>query len=293
MNTLHLKKYVEQWMFLQDIPAPCDDQCIVFDTDLPDQIDENNNHKLVSLRSMQWCWIWWKLLSLAKQHRHIIFIMTETSLNEISDDLDAITNYAPLLILNTNHIAQRRDLWVVFGRAIHCLDPVDLQSFQNILVDKQNPIYCRIQPWEYPQQLIDKNIERDQYVSVAPYWLQWNQWTVLCFGRITHECLHALHINQEQWWWYDCFFWLSAFLTITDQIRDSLLQTERLVLVWDHDWVFLDMYAKNLLYSQSLYDIDIQLVTPIYEWITTLHPDYFYEQAWFWVEQLVWVFSHK
>ena len=117
--------------------------------------------------------------------------------------------------------------------------------------------------------------------------MNWFTWTVIAFGNSSIQAIHAAAILLSEGHWIDLFLATNYALKLNKDIKESLKKTRRLVIVSDQIWGWLyEYFIKGMLLENHITDIEVVFVTPNYETITTILPEYIYEQGrfdWAWI----------
>lgn len=117
--------------------------------------------------------------------------------------------------------------------------------------------------------------------------MNWFTGTVIAFGNSSIQSIHAASILLSEGHGVDLFLATNYALKLSKDIKESLKKTRRLVIVSDQIWGWLyEYFIKWVLLENHITDIEVVFATPNYETITTILPEYIYEQAhfdWAWI----------
>ena len=105
---------------------------------------------------------------------------------------------------------------------------------------------------------------------------------MLAPGGILVYTIHALQHLQDAGSAYDLFALADYDIQITDELKQSILKTEKLIVILDQKKRSLyEQTIKSKLRDAGLFDTEIRFIYPHTEKINTILPDYLWEQAGF------------
>lgn len=301
MSFINLSDYIIQWGFLRNLSHTGKFDCIIYEQFTKEWFDIP---KWITLHTFQELWIerWISgtLSTIQSEYKRILLILDQVHRSELIPYLE---NYSPNdweslhgIALHSgiswmlNGIWKRNTLWWI---SIHTWaivhDPFDVPSFFSWLEQPWVHLHM-IHDWDYLSNLYMWNEEArsdETLHSLTWFWFSGHNGTLLCTGRVVSEVVWAVQVLQEQERFYDVFVSELSTPKITDELRESLIKTERLIIISDQSSQVIYTMITTLLDVAWLSEVAIEFVTPQTEWVTTTQWEYLYEQAKFSKEGLV------
>lgn len=299
MNPINLQAYIANWLVLTNLSWRNLYDVVVYESFTNSTIELPDDVTMVSLSQLSttW-WIAGKIKTLQKQYKKILLILENTPISWIiellqipawkGEKLTVIGLWTGLSWIYSLWTPIMHDIAYVWVTPISINDPHDVTQFFALLEQEWNN-YIRIQSGEYPPTLLASvpvNNEWGTY-SCIPNWLSWPNGTILVWWRVSNELLYACTKLQDSSILYDCFLCTDWKWSISDELRDSLLRTEKLIIVIDWNEEYSKQYAQNILFWSGLYDVEVVILSPEIWWVTTTQVEYIYDQAWFGVEWFI------
>ncbi len=299
MNPINLHQYIANWMILTNLAWRDLFDVIVYENFSNDIIELPKDIKLISLSNLgKWSWVAWKVATIQKTHKKVLVVLEHTPVTWLlslletparkDESLIVISLGTGLSWIASFWKATTHDIWYIWATQTAIHDPHDVvQCFG--LLEQQWKRYIRIQSWEYPPTLIESVPVINEWwlYNCIKHWLSWPNWTLLVWWRVSNELFYACSKLQEAWPMYDSFIVTDWNWAITDDLRNSLLNTEKLILVVDWNEKYAKQYAQSTLFNSGLYEVEVIIISPEVNGVTTTQIEYLYDQADFWVESFV------
>lgn len=184
-----------------------------------------------------------------------------------------------------------RDISKARDFGLDVIEPIYYEQVLDFLDNQTNSCYIRINehtPWKNQLPEIKSQWH---FVSFQNQWYSWSNWTILCFWSTLIDSLYGAGHLQEDWNAMDLFASYTPFFTLTEDIKESLKRTEKLVIIIDqHLWSLYDIWLMWTLLDSELKNISITFITPYYKQVSSLALEYMYEQAdmdWFSIKERI------
>jgi len=304
MNLVNLQEYVRHWMILNNIESWKMADAVLFETPLTKEMLEEKSVPVYSLTELtDTNGIWWVLVSLLEKHPRLVVVLDALPVSSLLPALQALKHthagaVQKLTIINTSSwiswikakgANESSDCHFLQGLWVDCFDPSDVVTFFWLL-DHKWVRYIRLQTGDYPSALYEwftGELQEWWVLSLKSQWLSGAHGTILVSGRAGMDMVNSLVTLQKNEIMYDCFVAQQHSWAISDWLRDSLLQTERLIIVSDSNEDQLFHYAQALLFNAGLFETEVRAITPDVAAVTWFHDDYMYDQAGFGPHQFV------
>lgn len=300
MNIINLYEHIRYWHFLLDLQKNNPFDLIVFE-EIPEWFIEN--HKKLKLNIMRldnlWYefWISWTIAWLSKQYKNILFILDKLNYIYIiptikrlwDSNITVINLWSGISWTLNKWIPELEDIWVLSNFNINIFEPYDLLSLIRTLQLKWNK-YIRISYKELPINLFEWADNYDNYnkqiVSLTEFGLTGDSGTIIFWWYMINEIIHTINLAQQKWIFYDWFMINSYDFKISDELRDSLQKTEKLIIILDQINSNYPSLIKAKLFDNWLFDTEIITIYPSISGINTNLEEYIFSQAkfdWVWI----------
>jgi hypothetical protein len=293
MSFIHLSNYISQWWVLRNFSLGGQFDCIVYEHFVKEWFDMPEG---LVVRTFEELWIEHSLSgaldTLSKEYKKILIVLDQT---HWSDTIPFLESYSPQEWESIHIIALHSGIsWLLSGNgtrntwswiSIHSSarvhEPFDVPSFFQWIEASWIHLHS-IHDWEYVNNLFTWN--EDARGDEPVHGMTWfgfsgHNGTVVCSWRVVSEVVWALQVLQQQEHFYDLFVSEYATPQITEELRESLLKTQRLILISDQSTQVLYTMITTLLAVAWLNEIAVDFITPQTEWVTTTQWEYLYEQA--------------
>lgn len=293
MSFINLSDYILQWGILRNLSHSGQFDCIVYEQFTKEWFDIPTG---ITLRTFEELgiesWISWALAALETEYKSILVILDQTHRSECIPFLE---NYTPeewssihIISLHSGISGmlsgnwKRNTLgWVSIHTWAIVHDPFDVPSFFWWLEEKWIHMHM-IHDGDYLSNLYlwNEDARSDEKLhGMTWFGFSGHNGTVICSGRVVSEVVWTLQVLQEQDHFYDLFVSELATPKITDDLRESLMKTERIIIISDQSTQVLYTMITTLLAVAGLSDMALEFITPNTEWVTTTQWEYLYEQA--------------
>jgi len=299
MNPINLYEYIKNGLVLTNLAWRDLFDVVVYESFTNTKVVLPKELPMLSLSDLgQWNGVAWKILELQKRYKKILFVMENTSVEQIISllripeekeaTLTIVNLSSGLSWLVTSWKTHLEDIAVArTGKSSIC-DPHDVvQCFW--LLEKEGNNYIRIQAGDYPPALVENvpTTNEGWLYSLIKHGLSWPMGTLIVWWRVANEILYACSKLQEESVMYDSFLCTDWRRSITDELRDSLLRTEKIIIVTDWDEEYMKEYTQSKLFQSWMYEVEVIIIAPDQANVTTTQIEYLYEQAWFGIEAFV------
>ena len=296
MQSLFLTEYIKSSMFLQDLSNELLDHDVNFDLIISDinysespalLITPENKPNNVSLIDS-----WIDAINTSK---HPLIILNELNSNSISP-IFALKEKQNITIINVNTwlwsygkklSPETKDLDIV-PNEFDIFEPIDLENFRNIL-KKNWKQYIRLLHKELPSAIFDvdelwiidsellKNLD---LMSLKTYWFAWNDWTILVAGSLFATAIQTWEMLQNHNKQLNMFILQKLNSKRSENIIDGIKNTQRLFILIDHNASDnIKNRINKRLNNLGLTNIQVNIIAPKYEKLTTIFNEYQEEQS--------------
>ena len=294
MPSLFLTEYIKSNMFIQDLREELADRDVNFDLIVSDLnysdcpilcINPNNKPENVSLIDA-----WKDAISVSK---HPLIILSELNLSFLEPILSVLNdkNYATIINIHAW-------LWS-YGKKIspeindldeyicklnfHSFEPIDLENMRNIF-KQNNRQYIRLLHKEMPDAIFDIDelwiidasmLENLDSISLKTYGFAWNDGVILATGSLFATVIQTWEIIQNHNKQISIFVLQRLNADWSEDMIENIKNSKKLFIMIDHDnSEELRKWIKNGLKKYWLTDIELNIICPKYEKLTTIMNEY-------------------
>jgi len=306
MPSLFLTEYIKSNMFIQDLREELADRDVNFDlivsdlnyTDCPILcINPDNKPENVTLLDARK-----DAISVSK---HPLIILSELNLSFLEPIFEILNgkNYATIINIHAW-------LWS-YGKKIkpeindlddyisklnfHSFEPIDLENMWNIF-KQNNRQYIRLLHKEMPDAIFDVDelgiidasmLENLDSISLKTYGFAWNDGVILATGSLFATAIQTWEIIQNHNKQVSIFVLQKLNADWSEEIINNIKNSKKLFILIDHNnSEELREWAENGLKGFWLTDIELNIICPKYEKLTTIMNEYQEEQSDFDPEKL-------
>ena len=306
MPSLFLTEYIKSNMFIENLREELADRDVNFDlivsdlnyTDCPILcINPDNKPENVSLIDA-----WKDAISVSK---HPLIILSELNFSFLEPIFPVLNdkNYATIINIHAW-------LWS-YGKKIspeindldeyicklnfHSFEPIDLENMRNIF-KQNNRQYIRLLHKEMPDAIFDVDelgiidasmLENLDSISLKTYGFAWNDGVILATGSLFATAIQTWEIIQNHNKQVSIFVLQRLNADWSEEIIDNIKNSKKLFILIDHDnSEELRKWAETGLKKYWLTDIELNIICPKYEKLTTIMNEYQEEQSDFDPEKL-------
>jgi len=294
MPSLFLTEYIKSNMFIQDLREELADRDVNFDLIVSDLnysdcpilcINPNNKPENVSLIDA-----WKDAISVSK---HPLIILSELNLSFLEPILSVLNdkNYATIINIHAW-------LWS-YGKKIspeindldeyicklnfHSFEPIDLENMRNIF-KQNNRQYIRLLHKEMPDAIFDVDelwiidasmLENLDSISLKTYGFAWNDGVILATGSLFATVIQTWEIIQNHNKQISIFVLQRLNADWSEEMIENIKNSKKLFIMIDHNnSEELRKWIKNGLKKYWLTDIELNIICPKYEKLTTIMNEY-------------------
>ena len=306
MPSLFLTEYIKSNMFIQDLREELADRDVNFDlivsdlnyTDCPILcINSDNKPENVSLIDARK-----DAISVSK---HPLIILSELNLSFLEPVFEILNNknYATIINIHTwlwsygkKISPEINDLDEYISKLnFHSFEPIDLENMWNIF-KQNNRQYIRLLHKEMPDAIFDVDelgiidasmLENLDSISLKTYGFAWNDGVILATGSLFATAIQTWEIIQNHNKQVSIFVLQKLNADWNEEMIDNIKNSKKLFILIDHDnSEGLRKWAENWLKRFWLTDIELNIICPKYEKLTTIMNEYQEEQPDFDPEKL-------
>ena len=306
MPSLFLTEYIKSNMFIQDLRKEVADRDVNFDLIVSDlnysdcpilSINPDNKPENVSLLDA-----WKDAISVSK---HPLIILNELNLSSLKPIFEILNEKKYATIINIHAW-----LWS-YGKKIspetndlddyicnlnfHSFEPIDLENMWNIFKQNQRQ-YIRLLHKEMPDAIFDVDelgiidasmLENLDSISLKTYGFAGNDWVILATGSLFATAIQTWEIIQNHNKQVSIFVLQKLNADWNDEIIENIKNSKKLFILVDHDnSEELRKWVESGLKNYGLDDIELNIIYPKYEKLTTILNEYQEEQSDFDPEKL-------
>ena len=306
MPSLFLTEYIKSNMFIQDLREEIADRDVNFDLIVSDLnysdcpilcINPNNKPENVSLLNARK-----DAISVSK---HPLIILNELNLSFLEPIFDILNKKDYVTIINIHAW-----LWS-YGKKIspetndlddyicnlnfHSFEPIDLENMRNIFKQNQRQ-YIRLLHKEMPDAIFDvdelwiidasmlKNLDS---ISLKTYGFAGNDGVILATGSLFATAIQTWEIIQNRNKQVSIFVLQKLNSDWTEEMIENIKNSKKLFILVDHDnSEELRKRVENWMKNYWLNDVELSIICPKYEKLTTILNEYQEEQSDFDPEKL-------
>ena len=306
MPSLFLTEYIKSNMFIQDLREELADRDVNFDLIVSDInyvdcpilcINPDNKPENVSLLDA-----WKDAISVAK---HPLIILNELNLSFLESVFELLNNKEYVTIINIHAwlwsygkkiFPEINDLDEYISKLnFHSFEPIDLENMWNIL-KQNNRQYIRLLHKEMPDAIFDVEelgiidasmLENLDSISLKTYGFAWNDGVILATGSLFATAIQTWEMIQNHNKQVSIFVLQKLNSNWSDEIIENIKYSKKLFVLIDHnDSEELRKRVENGLKNYGLNDIELNIICPKYEKLTTILNEYQEEQSDFDPEKL-------
>ena len=306
MPSLFLTEYIKSNMFIQDLREELADRDVNFDlivsdlnyTDCPILcINPDNKPENVSLLDARK-----DAISVSK---HPLIILSELNLSFLEPVFEILNNknYATIINIHTwlwsygkKISPEINDLDEYISKLnFHSFEPIDLENMWNIF-KQNNRQYIRLLHKEMPDAIFDVDelgiidasmLENLDSISLKTYGFAWNDGVILATGSLFATAIQTWEIIQNHNKQVSIFVLQRLNADWSEEMIDNIKNSKKLFILIDHDnSEGLRKWAENWLKRFWLTDIELNIICPKYEKLTTIMNEYQEELSDFDTEKL-------
>ena len=306
MPSLFLTEYIKSNMFIQDLRDELADRDVNFDLIVSDlnyrdcpilTINPDNKPENVSLINARK-----DAISVSK---HPLIILNELNLSFLEPIFELLNNKEYVTIINIH-------AWVwSYGKKIspetndlddyicnlnfHSFEPIDLENMRNIFKQNQRQ-YIRLLHKEMPDAIFDvdelwiidasmlKNLDS---ISLKTYGFAGNDGVILATGSLFATAIQTWEIIQNRNKQISIFVLQKLNSDWTEEMIENIKNSKKLFILVDHDnSEELRKRVENWMKNYWLNDVELNIICPKYEKLTTILNEYQEEQSDFDPEKL-------
>ena len=306
MPSLFLTEYIKSNMFIQNLREELADRDVNFDlivsdlnyTDCPILcINPDNKPENVSLIDA-----WKDAISVSK---HPLIILSELNFSFLEPIFPVLNdkNYATIINIHAwlwsygkKILPEINDLDEYISKLnFHSFEPIDLENMRNIF-KQNNRQYIRLLHKEMPDAIFDVDelgiidasmLENLDSISLKTYGFAWNDGVILATGSLFATAIQTWEIIQNHNKQVSIFVLQRLNADWSEEIIENIKNSNKLFILIDHDdSEELRKRAKSGLKKYWLTDIELNIICPKYEKLTTIMNEYQEEQSDFDPERL-------
>ena len=306
MPSLFLTEYIKSNMFIQDLRDELADRDVNFDlivsdinyTDCPIlTINPENKPENISLLDT-----WKDAISVSK---HPLIILNELNLSFLEPIFEILNGKKYATIINIH-------AWIwSYGKKIspetndlddyicnlnfHSFEPIDLENMRNIFKQNQRQ-YIRLLHKEMPDAIFDvdelwiidasmlKNLDS---ISLKTYGFAGNDGVILATWSLFATAIQTWEIIQNRNKQVSIFVLQKLNSDWTEEMIENIKNSKKLFILVDHDnSEELRKRVENWMKNYWLNDVELSIICPKYEKLTTILNEYQEEQSDFDPEKL-------
>ena len=306
MPSLFLTEYIKSDMFIQDLRDEIADRDVNFDLIVSDinywdcpilTINPENKPENVSLIDA-----WKDAISVSK---HPLIILNELNLNFLEPIFELLNEKKYTTIINIH-----TGLWS-YGKKIspetndldkyvcklnfNSFEPIDLENMRNIFKQNQRQ-YIRLLHKEMPDAIFDVDelgiidasmLENLDSISLKTYGFAWNDGVILATWSLFATAIQTWEILQNQNKQVSIFVLQKLNSNWSEEMIENIKNSKKLFILIDHnDSEEIRERVKNGMKNFGLNDIELNIICPKYEKLTTILNEYQEEQSDFDPEKL-------
>ena len=305
MQSLFLTQYIKSNMFIQDLHNEISDRDVNFDLIVSDInysncpilcVNPENKPENVSFLEA-----WKDAINVSK---HPLIILNELNIKFLEPILESLNNKNYVTIINIHTwlwsywkklTPETNDLDVVMKHNFNTFEPIDLENLWNIF-KKNERQYIRLLHKEMPNAVFDVDelwiidaelLENLNSISLKTYGFAWNEWVIIATGSLFATAIQTWEILQEKNKQLSMFILQKLNSERNGSIAESIKTSKKLFILIDHENTKnIQSFINNKLKNLDLSDIEINIISPKYENLTTIFNEYQEEQSNFDPEKL-------
>lgn len=172
------------------------------------------------------------------------------------------------------------DLWDIskassFG--LEVLETVYSEQVLEFLESRENSCYIRANKHVLSQEELPKYKKNSDFLIFENFG---TDWTIISFGTLLLDALYAQRHLDSLWKKMDLFVSSKLFFSLTDELLASLNASKKLYIIIDqHRWSLYNSWITSLISNSKLKNIQIEIICPYYNEVSSIAEEYMYEQA--------------
>ena len=305
MPSLFLTEYIKSNMFIQDLRDKIFDRDVNFDLIASDLnysdcpilcISPNNKPENVSLIDARK-----DAISVSK---HPLIILNELNLNFLEPIFEILNkkNYVTIINIHAwlwSHgkkiSPEINDLDYICNLDFNSFEPIDLENMRNIFNQNWKQ-YIRLLHKEMPDTIFNVDelwiieasmLENLDSISLKTYGFAWNDWVILATGSLFATAIQTGEILQNHNKQISIFVLQKLNSNWSKEMIENIRNSKKLFILIDHNnSEELKKWVENGLKNFQLTDIELNIICPKYENLTTILNEYQEEQSDFDPEKL-------
>ncbi len=305
MQSLFLTEYIKSNMFIQDLRDEVAYRDVNFDLIVSDlnyndcpilSINLDNKPENVSLLDA-----WKDAISVSK---HPLIILNELNLSFLEPIFELLNQKEYVTIMNIHAWLwsygkkisfEINDLDYIYKLKFNSFEPIDLENMWNIF--KQNGRqYIRLLHKEMPNAIFDVDelgiidasmLENLDSISLKTYGFAGNDGVILASGSLFATAIQTGEIIQNHNKQVSIFVLQKLNSDWTEEMIENIKNSKKLFILIDHnDSEEIRKQIKNRMKNYGLNDVELNIICPKYEKLTTILNEYQEEQSDFDPEKL-------
>ena len=306
MSSLFLTEYIKSNMFIQDLREEVADRDVNFDLIVSDLnyndcpilcINPDNKPENVSLLDARK-----DAISVSK---HPLIILNELNLSFLEPIFELLNKKDYATIINIHAwlwsygkkiSPETNDLGdYICNLNFHSFEPIDLENMRNIF-KQNNRQYIRLLHKEMPDAIFDVDelgiidasmLENLDSISLKTYGFAGNDGVILATGSLFATAIQTWEIIQNRNKQVSIFVLQKLNSDWTEEMIENIKNSKKLFILVDHDnSEELRKRVENWMKNYWLSDVELSIICPKYERLTTILNEYQEEQSDFDPEKL-------
>jgi len=305
MPSLFLTEYIKSNMFIQDLRDELADRDVNFDLIVSDlnyrdcpilTINPDNKPENVSLINARK-----DAISVSK---HPLIILNELNLSFLEPIFELLNNKEYVTIINIHAWVwsygkkispETNDLDYICKLDFNTFEPIDLENMRNIFKQNQRQ-YIRLLHKEMPDAIFDVDelgiidasmLENLDSISLKTYGFAGNDGVILATGSLFATAIQTWEIIQNYNRQVSIFVLQKLNADWSKEMIENIKNSKKLFILVDHNNnEELRKWVENGLKNYQLSGIELNIICPKYEKLTTILNEYQEEQSDFDPEKL-------
>jgi len=288
MNIVNLYEYVKNWLILRNFEKKSPFDLIVYENFDNNEITIHPKIKLKTLKDLWYEFgISWIISWLSNEYKNILFVIDNLNYiyllpfirNIWKNKVTIINLWAGLSWHLNKWNPDMDDIWVLANFDINIYEPYDFVNFFDILGNKENN-YIRIANKELPMNLFwEKWPSKSDIVSLREFELSWDKWTIITAWYMSADIINAASKLKEKWKNYDIFLLSNYKLQLTEELKNSIKNTENLIIFLDQNQN--SQYINYIKWQLLENDIKTKITVfyPKTDWLGTILADHIFSEC--------------
>ena len=305
MPSLFLTEYIKSNMFIQNLREELADRDVNFDLIVSDlnysdcpilNINPDNKPENVSLIDARK-----DAISVSK---HPLIILNELNISFLEPIFDILNKKDYVTIINIHAwlwsygkkiSPETNDLDYICKLDFNTFEPIDLENMRNIFKQNQRQ-YIRLLHKEMPDAIFDVDelgiidasmLENLNSISLKTYGFAGNDWVIITTGSLFATAIQTWEIIQNHNKQVSIFVLQKLNSNWSDEMIENIKISKKLfILVGHNDSEELRKRVENGMKKYGLNNIELNIICPKYENLTTILNEYQEEQSDFNPEKL-------